>query len=91
MMPSENCPDYPFSCNNTSDQSSQANPVLKRLFDKLLLLKSTDSPIGFSGGAVSFVDPLPNSADQALGAADKLMYTVKASGKNQVVQARYEG
>lgn len=70
---------------------AQANPVLKRLFDELLLLKSTDSPIGFSVGAVSFVDPLPNSADQALGAADKLMYAVKASGKNQVVQARYEG
>lgn len=70
---------------------AQANPVLKRLFNELLLLKSTDSPIGFSVGAVSFVDLLPNSADQALGAADKLMYTVKASGKNQVVQARYEG
>jgi len=67
----------------------QAKSTLLRLFQELTQLSQTELPIGFSIGAVTFLT-VPQSADQALAIADKLMYTVKAQGKNQVIQTVYQ-
>lgn len=68
---------------------SEADTVLSRLFQELSHLPSATVHIGFSIGAVTFLTA-PESADQALVRADRLMYTVKAKGKNQFVQTVYE-
>jgi len=70
-----------------TDQS-QAHAMLPRLFQALTHSPVADLSIGFSIGAVTFLTA-PESADQGLSIADKLMYTVKAEGKNQVRQTVY--
>ena len=47
--------------------------------------------VTFSIGAVTFINP-PNSAEDMIHKADRLMYLVKASGKNQLThKTSYEG
>ncbi|HEY9886969.1 MAG TPA: GGDEF domain-containing protein [Candidatus Obscuribacterales bacterium] len=67
----------------------QAQPVLRRVFTQLTALQAHYPAISFSMGAVTFVT-LPPSADKALSTADKLMYQVKAQGKDRWVQALYQ-
>lgn len=66
----------------------QAYLVLTRLFTELLKLNNSVVEIGFSIGAVTF-QTAPETADKALLLADKLMYTVKAEGKNRLAQDVY--
>jgi diguanylate cyclase (GGDEF)-like protein len=69
----------------------QATPVLKRLFAKLVELKDDGLDIGFSIGAMTFDAVLPETDEEALTAADALMYAVKSQGKHQLRQATYPG
>jgi diguanylate cyclase (GGDEF)-like protein len=47
-------------------------------------------PVTFSIGAVSFSQP-PESVDEILRSADRLMYHVKSSGKNDIAVAVHNG
>lgn len=67
---------------------TQASSVLGRMFQDLSTVKAEEVSIGFSVGAVTFCSA-PESADQAIAVADRLMYTVKAKGKNQIFQEVY--
>jgi GGDEF domain-containing protein len=46
-------------------------------------MRSNDWPIALSIGVISFLSP-PASADEELVEADRAMYQVKTSGKNQI-------
>jgi diguanylate cyclase (GGDEF)-like protein len=52
----------------------------RRLLDEIWL---NDWPVTFSIGVLTFVTP-PNSVDEMLNMVDKLMYTVKNDGKNDI-------
>lgn len=71
-----------------TDQA-QATPALQRLMAGFASLKAPIPSIGFSIGAVTFQETLPESAEKALSAADKVMYAAKSRGKNQLIQAKY--
>ncbi len=75
----------------TQTDRAQATPALQRLFGELSALKTPFPAIGFSIGAMTFKGALPESAETALTAADKLMYAAKNRGKNQLIQAEYPG
>jgi PleD family two-component response regulator len=47
-------------------------------------------PVTISCGVVTFRTP-PDSAEEAIKAADHLMYQVKGGGKNAIGKAVYEG
>lgn len=67
----------------------QAKNVLLRMFHELAQLSSKhEVSISFSIGAITFISA-PESADEALAAADQLMYSIKLKGKNQVIQEVY--
>lgn len=80
-----------FAILMTQTDQSQATAVLKRLFGQLTKSLEHAPKIGFSIGAMTFTSPLPQSADEALSAADKLMYAVKSQGKNRILQGIYQG
>lgn len=67
----------------------QATPALQRLMVGFSSLEASIPAIGFSIGAVTFQETLPESAEKALAAADKVMYAAKSRGKNQLIQAIY--
>jgi diguanylate cyclase (GGDEF)-like protein len=52
----------------------------RRLLDEIWL---NDWPVTFSIGVITFLEP-PKSVDEVLSLADKLMYTVKNQGKNDI-------
>jgi diguanylate cyclase (GGDEF)-like protein len=55
----------------------------RRLLDEIWL---NDWPVTFSIGVITFLQP-PKSVDEVLRIADKLMYTVKNEGKNNIYYA----
>jgi len=62
----------------------EASIALHRLFEHLSQMDGLMDAAGISVGAVTFAHP-PLSADCALAIADELMYSVKRSGKNQLI------
>ncbi len=61
-----------------------AQTVIYRLQKELLLIMdNNDWPVTFSIGAVTFINP-PNSVEEMIQCADRLMYLVKTNGKNQL-------
>jgi GGDEF domain-containing protein len=46
-------------------------------------------PVTFSVGAITYDRALPNSVQEMITAADRLMYQAKEGGKNRVVVAEY--
>jgi diguanylate cyclase (GGDEF)-like protein len=64
--------------------SKDTQTVFSKLHEKLTTeMTKSGWPIGVSIGGAIFITP-PSSADEALKAADALMYDVKKSGKNQI-------
>jgi diguanylate cyclase (GGDEF)-like protein len=62
-----------------------AAPVLTKIRDAVLdAMRDGGWSVGTSVGAITFTEP-PATADEALGAADNLMYEAKRSGKNRVI------
>lgn len=57
--------------------------ILKLRESFLEAVSADDSPISVSTGLVTFLSP-PDSVDKMLSAADRLMYEVKKSGKNDI-------
>ncbi len=63
----------------------QASEVMERLREKLLhLFARNDWPVTISAGMVSFQDEFPDSVDQMIQSADRLMYSAKEAGKNMI-------
>jgi len=61
-----------------------------RVLDKLMstvtrIMRQSHWPITFSVGAVTFLKP-PESVDQMIQRADAIMYSVKQSGKDRLLQ-----
>lgn len=61
----------------------QAHCSLGRVHTQLKSSIGNTWPVGFSIGAVSFVDS-SDSVDQAIAQADQIMYDIKRSGKNRL-------
>lgn len=57
----------------------------RRLLDEIWL---NDWPVTFSIGVLTFITP-PNSVDEILKMVDKLMYSVKDNGKNDIRYATH--
>ncbi|WP_436530236.1 GGDEF domain-containing protein [Actinoplanes sp. HUAS TT8] len=58
---------------------------LRRLHAALLSATATDSPrVGFSVGAVAFLDP-PASGERLVALADRIMYAAKRNGRNTLL------
>lgn len=51
---------------------------------------SSRSPVTFSIGAATYLEP-PHAIDEAVQQADKLMYSVKRSGKNRLLHKEFRG
>lgn len=66
-----------------------AQEVLGKLREALAALRVHDMQITCSVGAVTF-DQAPENADEAVRAADGLMYRVKYNGKNSVAFGRFD-
>jgi diguanylate cyclase (GGDEF)-like protein len=65
--------------------SRGAAPVLTKLRDAVVQAMAKGGwPVGTSIGAITFTEP-PETPDEALSAADNLMYEAKRSGKNRVI------
>lgn len=61
-----------------------AQTVIYRVQKELLIImQDNDWPVTFSIGAVTFINP-PNSVEEMIQCADRLMYLVKNNGKNQL-------
>lgn len=68
-----------------------AQVVLERLQDTLRnSMRRHAWPVSFSIGAMTFERP-PESVDEVIRRTDRLMYRVKASGKNDIYHASYSG
>ena len=68
-----------------TDQES-ARAVLDKVRDKVTSsLQEAESPVTLSAGAVIYLSP-PDSVDSMIVQADNLMYQVKHSGKNGILQ-----
>jgi diguanylate cyclase (GGDEF)-like protein len=69
---------------------AQARKVMEKLHQKLMEEVGTHSwPIGFSMGVAIHRKP-PATADEAIKFADKLLYCVKQSGKNDISYEEFE-
>lgn len=69
----------------TAEEASRV--VLEKLHRVLReRMKQHDWPVTFSIGAATFLTP-PESLEQMIGEADRLMYAAKRGGKNKVEQA----
>jgi diguanylate cyclase (GGDEF)-like protein len=65
-----------------------AEAVVAKLRPALLEASGNEAlPVSFSAGVVTFLEP-PQTADEAIAAADRLMYSVKGSGKNRTAFQR---
>jgi len=65
--------------------STSAEQVMKRLKADLNAMAVNNSwPVSFSTGVYTFARP-PESVDDMISRADKLMYTVKQTGKNRLL------
>jgi diguanylate cyclase (GGDEF)-like protein len=63
----------------------QATEVVERLRETLLhIFRQNDWPVTISAGMVSFQDDFPESVDQMIQSADKLMYSAKEAGKDMI-------
>lgn len=69
-----------------------AQTVIHRVQKELVeTMQKNNWSVTFSIGAVTFINP-PNSAEDMVHKADRLMYLVKANGKNQLThKTSYEG
>jgi diguanylate cyclase (GGDEF)-like protein len=68
-----------------------ANTALAKVREQLLrAMEQNRWPVTFSFGMVTFISP-PESVDQAIRLTDKLMYTVKNSGKNTIEHTVFYG
>lgn len=65
-----------------ADAAQQAAGFMKRRLDTAM--RQHDWPVGFSIGIVCFKES-PQDADEALAAADAVMYEVKRQGKNGIL------
>jgi diguanylate cyclase (GGDEF)-like protein len=69
--------------------SSGAHSIFNELHKNLLVHAHKNSwPVGFSLGVALYNAP-PSNPDEAILAADKLMYNVKRSGKNRIMYESY--
>lgn len=65
-------------------KKDSADAVIYKVHDNLLqAMEKKNWPVTFSIGAVTFLQA-PDSADEMIGKADELMYSVKNTGKNRV-------
>lgn len=65
-----------------------AEQVMKRLKADLSSMATANAwPVSFSTGVYTFVRP-PESVDDMISRADKLMYTVKQTGKNRLLHGQ---
>ncbi len=63
----------------------QAQEVAGRLRESLLrVFRQNEWPVTVSAGMVSFQDEFPESVDQMIQSADKLMYSAKEAGKDMI-------
>jgi diguanylate cyclase (GGDEF)-like protein len=61
-----------------------AQVVSRKLQERLLgVVQQNEWPVTFSIGAITFISP-PATVDEMLRLADRLMYSAKKSGKNQI-------
>lgn len=68
----------------------EAMDRLRRLHAALLEATATDSPrVGFSVGAVAFLDP-PASGERLVTLADRIMYEAKRNGRNTLLGEQAE-
>lgn len=71
--------------------TASARLLLQRIVDRFgAEMKQRNYPVTFSIGAVTF-EALPDTVQDMLQEADRLMYKVKNSGKNRIDTAMYTG
>ena len=73
-----------------SDSTEMESPITDLLNDMREAMQKEGWPVTVSCGVVTFKEP-PSNAEDAIKAADQLMYEVKASGKNASREAVFEG
>jgi len=70
--------------------AEQANLVIRKIQNDLLrAMRKGDWPITFSIGVVTYIKS-PDSVDDVIGSADRLMYAAKSSGKNMIKHEIFE-
>lgn len=72
-----------------TDATTMRSPVSDLLNEMKQTMERNGWPVTISCGVVAFRTP-PPSADEAISSVDKLMYEVKASGKNGVREAVFD-
>ena len=70
----------------TNADASKA--AIKKVHAKLREATSEPSPVTFSIGMMTF-EKVPDTAEEMIGLADELMYSVKQSGKNRIEAQRF--
>lgn len=72
-----------------TDATTMRSPISDLLNEIKQTMERNEWPVTISCGVVAFRTPPPD-ADKAISSVDKLMYEVKASGKNGVREAVFE-